>query len=148
MVFNVQNINNGYCSITGCLNKNMRAWMKFFDNKGNDMQATKKNSDRRLVERLELTLQMLLFDQSGKAVNVSAEGVYFELITEDIEPFSTGATIPIQITAETSAIGIDKRKVKLNGTGTVIRNMIKNVTSHGSELGVAVQFNKPLDVTI
>jgi len=125
----------------------MRAWIKLFDNKGNDMQTTKEDSDRRLDERLELPLQMSLYDQSGKAVNISAAGVYFEVITEDIEPFSPGATIPIQITAETSAPGIGKRKIKLNGNGTVIRNKIKNVTSHGSELGVAVQFNKQLDVS-
>lgn len=126
----------------------MRAWINLFDKKGNGMQMTKKDTDRRLDERLELPFLMSLYDQSGKAVNISATGVYFEVITEDIEPFSPGATIPIQITAfQTTAPGIGERKIKLNGNGTVIRNKIKNVTSHGSELGVAVKFNKRLDVS-
>ena len=125
----------------------MIAVTKLFDNKGNDMQKAKKDFDRRIDERLELPLQMSLYDQSGKAVNISAAGVYFEVITEDIEAFSPGETIPIQITAKTSAPGIGEGKIKLNGNGTVIRNKIKNVTSHGSELGVAVQFNKQLDVS-
>ncbi len=111
------------------------------------MQAEKKDSDKRVDERIELPLQMSLYDQSGKEVNISAAGVYFEVITEDIEAFSPGATIPIQITAETSASGIGEGKIKLNGNGTVIRNKIKNVTSQGNELGVAVQFKKQLNVS-
>ncbi len=111
------------------------------------MQTTKEDSERRIDKRLELPLQMSLYDQSGKAVNISTAGVYFEIITEDIELFSPGATIPIQITAETSAPDTGERKIKLNGNGTVIRNKIKNVTSRGSELGVAVQFSKQLDVS-
>ncbi len=107
------------------------------------MQVAKRNSGR----RIELPFQMSLYGQSGKAVNVSATGAYFEVITEDIELFSPGATIPIQITADTSTLGIGERKIKLNGSGTVRRNKIKNVTSHGNELGVAVQFNEQLSVS-
>ncbi len=111
------------------------------------MQKAKNNSDRREGERIELPLQMSLYDQSGKAVNISATGVYFEVITEDIEAFSPGATIPIQITADTSTPGIGERKIKLNGNGTVRRNKIKNVTDYGNELGVAVQFNEQLSAS-
>ncbi len=117
------------------------------DNKGDDMQTAKKDSGRRVGERIELPLQMSLYDQSGKAVNISATGVYFEVITEDPEAFSPGSTIPIQITADTSAPGIGDKKITLNGNGTVIRNKVKNITSHGKELGVAVQFNGQLNIS-
>ncbi len=125
----------------------MRAGTKLFDNKGNDMQTTKKDSDRKVDEKLELPLQMSLYDQSGKAVNISAAGVYFEVITEDIEAFSPGETIPIRITADTSTPGDGEGKIKLNGNGIVIRSKIKNVTSHGNEIGVAVHFNEQLNIS-
>ncbi len=111
------------------------------------MQTKEKEADRRLDQRHELPLQISLYDQSGKAINISATGVYFEVITDDIEAFSPGAVIPIQITASTSTPGIGERKIKLNGNGTVIRYKIKNVTSHGNELGVAVQFDEHLNVS-
>ncbi len=111
------------------------------------MQTKEKDDDIRIDQRLELPLQISLYDQSGKTINISATGVYFEVITEDIDAFSPGATIPIQITADTSTSGNGERKIKLNGNGTVIRNKIKNVTSHGNELGVAVQFNEHLNVS-
>ncbi|MBC8555857.1 MAG: hypothetical protein H8D23_40105 [Candidatus Brocadiales bacterium] len=111
------------------------------------MQTAIKDSDRRIDRRLELPLEISLYDQSGKAINISATGVYFEVITDDIEAFSPGATIPIQITADASTPGNGERKIKLNGNGTIIRNKIKKVTSHGNELGVAVQFNEHLHIS-
>ena len=117
------------------------------DYEGNDMQTKEKDCDRRIDQRSEHPLKISLYDQSGKAINISATGVYFEVITEDVDAFSPGATIPIHITADTSAHGTGERKIKLNGNGTVIINKIKKVTSHGSELGVAVQFNEHLNIT-
>ncbi len=111
------------------------------------MRRAKKDSGRKTGERVELPLKMSLYDKSGKAVNISATGVYFEVITEDIDAFSPGTTIPIQITADTSTPGIGERKIKLNGNGIVSRNKIRNVTRHGNELGVAVQFNEQLNVS-
>lgn len=117
------------------------------DIEGNGMQTEKQDSDRRTDERLELPLEISLYDKSGKAINISATGVYFEVITDDIEAFSPGVAIPIQITASASAPGTGERDIKLNGNGTVIRNKIKNVTSHGNEIGVAVQFNEHLNIS-
>ena len=111
------------------------------------MQVAKKDSDRRINDRIELPLQITLYDQSGKAINISATGVYFEVITDDIEAFSPGTTIPIRITADTSTSGNGDGKIKLSGNGIVIRNRIKNVTSHGNEIGVAVQFNEHLNIS-
>ena len=106
-----------------------------------------KDDDRRTDRRIELPLEISLYDNSGKAINISATGVYFEVITDDIEAFSPGAAIPIQITASASTPGTGERNIKLNGNGTVIRSKIKNVTSHGNEIGVAVQFNEHLNIS-
>ena len=111
------------------------------------METEKEDFDRRIDKRLELPLQISLYDQSGKTINISATGVYFEVITDDIEAFSPGTTMPIQITADTSTPDNGERKIRLNGKGTIIRNNIKNVTSHGNELGVAVQFNEHLNIS-
>ncbi len=134
--------------VTGYLNDRYdRRIIQLLDNEGNSMQSEKKDFDRRINKRLELPLQISLYDQSGKTTNISATGVYFEVITDDIEAFSPGATMPIQITADTSTPGIGERKIRLNGNGTIIRNNIKNVTSRGNELGVAVQFNEHLNIS-
>lgn len=110
------------------------------------MQDEKKDSGRRHDERLNLSLQISLPNQSGKTLNISASGVYFEVVTDDINCFSPGTTIPIQITAEIDTAGADKRNLKLQGNGLVIRNEIKDVTNRGNRLGVAVEFNDKLDV--
>ena len=110
------------------------------------MQIEEKDSDKRISERLDLSLQILLDDQDGKTINVSATGIYFEVITNDIHAFSPGTTIPIQITANTATPGLSERKIKLNGNGIIIRNNIKNVTGNGVQLCVAVEFKEKLDI--
>lgn len=111
------------------------------------MQTVKEDNDRRVDDRMELPLQITLYDQSGKAMNISATGVYFEVITDDIEAFAPGTTIPIRITADTLTLGNGEGKIKLNGNGKVIRSEVKNVTSHGIEIGVAVQFTEHLNIS-
>ncbi|MFQ5686629.1 MAG: PilZ domain-containing protein [Candidatus Scalindua sp.] len=111
------------------------------------MQVEAKDSDRRVGERLDLTLQILLNDQDGKTVNISNTGVFFEVITDDIHAFSPGTEIPIQITADTTTPGLSKRKIKLSGNGIVIRNNIKNITSRGNQMCVAVEFNNKLNIS-
>ena len=111
------------------------------------MLIEEKGSDRRINERLDLSLQISLCGQNGKTVNVSNSGVYFEIITDDINAFSPGTTIPIQITADTTTSGLDEKKIKLSGNGTIIRNSIKDVTSHGNQLGVALEFKDKLDIS-
>ena len=55
------------------------------------MQAKEKDFDRRRNERLNLSLQILLSVHNGKTINVSASGVYLEILTNDMEAFSQGA---------------------------------------------------------
>jgi hypothetical protein len=111
------------------------------------MQVEEKDSDKRASERLNLSLQISLYDQDGKTINVSATGIYFEVLTDDVQAFSPGTTIPIQITADTAIPGLSKRKIKLNGNGIIIRNSIKSVTSHGIQLCVAVEFKEKLNIS-
>jgi hypothetical protein len=111
------------------------------------MSIEEEDSNRRANERLDLSLEISLCGQYGKTINISNTGVYFEVITDDIKAFSPGATIPIQITANTSTSGLGEKKIKLNGNGTIIRNSIKDVTTHGNQLGVALEFKNKLDIS-
>lgn len=110
------------------------------------MQTKEKDSDKRIDERLNLSLQISLPSQNGKTINVSASGVYFEVITNDINLFSPGTTLPIQITAFTTTPGIEERKIKLSGEGCVVRNNIIDTTTHGSRLEVALEFKSKLNI--
>ncbi len=108
------------------------------------MLTSVRVSERRANKRLDLALQIILPGQKGETINISATGVYFVVITNDIEAFSPGTTIPIQINAYTTTPGFEPREIRLRGNGYVVRNDIKNVTSHGSRLGVAMKFKEKL----
>jgi hypothetical protein len=82
----------------------------------------------------------------GETINISAAGVYFEVITNDIEAFSPGTTIPIEIEASAITPGFETRDINLKGSGSVVRNDIKDFTSHGTRLGVAMKFDDKLDL--
>jgi hypothetical protein len=110
------------------------------------MTTSEKDSNKRATERLDLALQIMLPGQKGETINVSATGVYFEVITSDIETFSPGTIIPIQISASTTTPGSEPRDIKLKGNGSVIRNDIKDVTGRGNRLGVALEFKDKLDL--
>ena len=103
---------------------------------------------RRRNERLNLSFEVLIPDQDGKATNVSASGVYFEVITNDMEAFSLGTTIPLQINTVTNTPGSRERKIKLSGRGTVIRNCIIENPDHDNRLGVALEFTDELNVVL
>ncbi len=86
--------------------------------KEDKMQTKEKYSDRRhnqrrhddrrcnpgrQSERQNISFEILLSDQNGETINVSASGVYFEVATNDMEAFSPGTIIPLQINAVTTA---------------------------------------------
>ncbi len=80
----------------------------------------KRHSDRwcnqrRLNARLNLSFEVSLLDQEGKTINVSASGVYFEVLTNDMEAFSPRATIPLQINTVTNTPEAGERKLKFSG---------------------------------
>ena len=102
--------------------------------------------DTRASERLDLAFQITLNGHKCETINISATGVYFEVITGDIEVFSPGITIPIQINASVHTPGLEPRYINLKGNGSVVRNDIKNITSHGNRLGVAMKFKESFDL--
>ncbi len=103
---------------------------------------------RRRNERLNFSLEILLPDQDGKTINVSASGVCFEVAIKEKEAFSPGTIIPLQINTVTNTPGSRERKLKLSGRGTVIRNCIIESPDHDSSLGVALEFTEKLNIVL
>jgi hypothetical protein len=73
------------------------------------MKVLEKDSDKRNNARLDLSLEISLPEQSGKTINISASGVYFEVITNDIDAFAIGTTYPIKIAAVTTTPGFEEK---------------------------------------
>ncbi len=69
--------------------------------------------ERRVGKRLELSLPMTLLGQKVKSKNISLGGVYFEVITNDIEKYSSGKTSTIEIIASTSIPTLPKKQSSL-----------------------------------
>ncbi len=108
------------------------------------MQTKESQPDKRLNQRLDLSFDISLSEQKGKTINISATGVYFEVITNDIDSYAPGAIIPLQI----SAVDSNKRKLNLSGEGLVIREEIKESSGAASRLCIAAQFTKKLNVDL
>ena len=111
----------------------------------------KRNGDRRCdprrcSARINVSFEILLPDQNGKTINASASGVYFEVAIEDMEAFSPGITIPLQINTVTNTPECRERKAKFSGRGTVIRNCVIENPDHENRLGVALEFIEELNV--
>lgn len=116
--------------------------------KGGFMTGMEKSSEHRASERVDLASQISLPDKEGKTINISASGVYFEVITTDINAFSPGTTITIAINVITSTPGLEEREVRLKGKGSVVRNDIKDITSRGNRLGVALEFKDKFEISL
>ncbi len=108
------------------------------------MMSKESDSEHRLNQRLNLSFDISLPDQKGKTINISATGVYFEVITDDVDAFAPGSVIPLQI----SAVDANERKLGLSGEGLIIREDIKEKSADGSRLCVAVQFTEKLNVNM
>ncbi len=108
------------------------------------MQIKESKPDKRLNQRRNLSYDISLPEQKGKTINISSGGVYFEIITNNIDEFVTGAKIPLQI----SAVDSNERKFNLCGEGLIIREDIKESSSAGSRLCIAVQFTERLNVDL
>jgi hypothetical protein len=110
------------------------------------MTGMEKGIELRVSKRMDRALLILLPDQEGEIINISASGVYFEVITSDIKAFPLGKTIPIEINAATFTPGLEERDVRLKGKGSVVRNDIKDVTRRGNRLRVALEFKEKFDI--
>jgi hypothetical protein len=116
---------------------------------GNPRRSNPRRCDaRRIGARLNRSFEVSVLDYEGKTVNVSARGVYFEVITNDLDVFLPGATIPLRINAVTNMSEDQERKYKLIGRGTVIRNCIIENPAHANRLGVALKFTETLNTEL
>ncbi len=104
---------------------------------------------RRDNERQNVSFEVLFDSQDGKTINVSASGIYFEVPTTDIEAFSPGTEIPIQINTVTAAPHSSREtKLKLTGRGLIIRSCIIENPDHENSLGIAVKFIDKLNIKV
>ncbi len=123
----------------------MQAKEKYSDRRHNK----RRYHDRRCNVRLNLAFEVSLPNQNGKTINISASGVYFEVITNDIESFSPGTIIPLQINTVTNTTEYRERKLKLSGRGKVIRNcIIERTRIMIIALGVALEFTDKLNIVL
>ena len=123
----------------------MEAKEKYSERRRNERRHDARRSNvRRGDVRLDSSFEASLLDHNGKTVNVSASGVYFEVITNDMEAFPLGTTIPLQINAVTHTYEGREGKLKITGRGKVIRNCIIENPDHANSLGVALEFTEKL----
>ncbi len=108
----------------------------------------RRSNPRRSNVRLDRSFEISVLDYNGKTVNVSASGVYLEVKIDEMDLFSPGAIIPLQIKAVTKTSEDLERKFKLNGMGTVIRNCIIENPDHANVLGVALEFTEKLNTEL
>ena len=112
------------------------------------MSDTLKESERRAGKRLSLSLPIILLDQKVKSKNISSDGVYFEVITNDIKLYSLGNTIKIEVLANTSRHVIPNRTVKLKGVGMVVRADEVEIINDSKRLGIALKFGEKLGIEL
>lgn len=112
------------------------------------MQEKEENPDKRCDERINRSFRISLFGKDGKTINVSASGVYFEVATTDMEAFSPGRIIPLQINTVVAVPHPKESKLKLTGEGLIIRNRIIENPDHENTLGIAVKFTDKLNIVV
>ena len=132
------------CSDRRCNQRRDRRRDPAFEPDQDKRYGNRRYNPRRRNQRLNISFEILLPDQDGKTINVSASGVYFEVITNDMEAFSPGTTIPLQINTVTNTPGSQERKLKFSGKGNVIRNCIIENPDHDNTLGVVLEFTEEL----
>ncbi len=106
------------------------------------------NNERRFFARLKRSLPITLLDSKVKSKNISPEGVYFEVTTKDIENYSLGKVIMVEVEFTDSKFAPLERTVKLIGFGEVVRVEGIDITNHDKKLGVALKFSEKLKVYV
>lgn len=108
------------------------------------------NHERRTSERLErqLPISLLSHGHSVKLRNISPEGIYFEVITDDIENYSLGNEIMVYVEALNFKSLETKENVCITGFGKVIRVDEIDITNHDKKLGIALKFCGELKVYV
>ncbi|HDY66444.1 MAG TPA: PilZ domain-containing protein [Candidatus Scalindua sp.] len=108
------------------------------------MTGLLEKTERRVDERLKNSLQITLLDHKVDLENISAGGVYFELVTDNIVPFSLGRIVEFEILAKTYTPVSSSGTIRLKGRGKIIRN---NKTSN-EKYGIALIFDEKLEILV
>ncbi len=122
-----------------------------------------KGTEKRFDKRLEISLPIRLLDDNVISKNISPGGIYFEVITDDIEKYSPGKIITIEITASTTTHEISNQIIKLTGIGVITRidklfsnpaflhrggTLRKQEGRRGEKFGVALKFSNKLELSV
>jgi hypothetical protein len=108
------------------------------------------NDERRASERLERSLPISLLSHGHmvKLKNISPEGVYFEVITNDVENYALGKEIMVYIEGiDSKSVGTEG-SVCITGFGEIVRVDEIDITNHDKKLGVALKFGGELKVYV
>lgn len=101
---------------------------------------------RRRKQRLNAAFEISLPNQvKGRTINVSANGISFEVIAEDIDAFRPGTIIPLEITTINTTHESKLKNLRLSGKGLIIsREVVEKTTASGTRLNIAVQLKDKL----
>jgi hypothetical protein len=103
-----------------------------------------KGTERRVERRLEYSLPISLLNYKLNSDNISPSGVYFEMATDDVEPFSLGRTVELEILAKTYTPVSPSRTFRLTGIGEIIRNNEIGNNQYDKKYGIALLFSEKL----
>ncbi len=106
------------------------------------MSGLLKRTERRVDKRLERPLQITLLDHKVNLENISPGGVYFEVVTDNIEPCYLGRIVEFEILAKTYTPVSPSGTIRLKGRGKIIRN---NKTGN-QKYGIALRFSEKLEI--
>ena len=103
--------------------------------------------DRRRRQRLNGEFEISLPHQvKGRTKNVSAIGVSFEVITDNIAVFCPGTIIPFEITTINLTLDSIVTKLGLSGKGLIARReVMEETTDCGIKLNLTVLFMQKLN---
>ncbi|MDR4503862.1 MAG: hypothetical protein MRK01_03600 [Candidatus Scalindua sp.] len=105
-----------------------------------------EGKEKRHYRRLGLSLPIMLLNKKIESTNISSTGVYFEVTMENREQFQLGKRIDFEILAKTSSPMLPSRTIRLGGSGEVIRSVIVEDSQKKKKYGVALKFNKKLEI--
>jgi hypothetical protein len=104
--------------------------------------------ERRADKRLAQSLQITLLDHKVSSENVSPSGVYFEVVTNNVEPFSIGRTVKFEMLAKAHTPVSLGRAIKLAGSGKIVRNNKIDNNQNDKKFGIALTFSEKLEVLL
>lgn len=87
-------------------------------------------------------------DREAILKNMTLNGVYFEVTTDDIERYSLGETIMVEVQLNNYKFELLKKAERLIGCGEIIRVDKLGVTNHGRKLGVTLKTRDKIDVYV